>query len=92
MINLEKSIQNEIDEIIVIKIACERLLLKYAKIIKDLVDCKNIGNKIIIEGLNGFMIIENDEMVLYCIYRFMARDGNHVLFEGIIKLHRNKNS
>lgn len=73
----------EINEIKIIKLTTERMLFKYANIIKDLIDCKNIGSKICLEGLNGFLVVENEELVLYSIYRFMARDGSHNLYMGI---------
>jgi tetratricopeptide (TPR) repeat protein len=74
---LAKILDEEITEIFTIKIATDRLLLKYAKIIIDLIDCQDIQDKIVMEGLNGFLVIENDEMVLYSIYRFIARNKNN---------------
>ena len=71
-----------IDEIHSIKVCCDRVLLKYANIIKDLVDCKHIDEKVVLEGLNGFLIIENDDILLYSVYRFLARDGSHFLYQG----------
>ena len=72
-----------IDEIHLIKLVSERMLYTYANIIKNLNDCKNIHEKIIMEGLNGFLVIENDEIILYQIYRFLARDEFHGLHEGL---------
>ena len=76
-----------IDEIFSLKICCDRVLLKYANIIKDLVDCKHIDEKIVLEGLNGFLIIENDDFLLYSVYLFLARDGSHFLYQGILFFH-----
>jgi tetratricopeptide (TPR) repeat protein len=72
---------HEFDEIQLIKITTERMLLKFANLIKDLVDCKNIHEKIVLEGLNGFLVVENEEIVLFSIYRFMARDSQHAIYE-----------
>ena len=71
-----------VDEITTIKLCCDRVLLKYSNIIRDLVDCKHIDEKIVMEGLNGFLIIENDDILLYSVYRFLARDGAHFLYQG----------
>ncbi len=76
----------KVDEIHSFKLCCDRILLKYANIIKDLVDAKHIDEKIILEGLNGFLIIENDDFLLYSVYRFIARDGSHFLYQGKIFL------
>jgi hypothetical protein len=75
-----------INEIQSIKLCCDRVLLKYANIIKDLVDCKHIDEKIVMEGLNGFLIIENDDILLYSVYRFLARDGSHFLYQGMMSI------
>ncbi len=72
----------DIDEILLIKLNCERVLLKFVNIVKDLVDCKHIHEKIIMEGLNGFLHIENDDLYLYSVHRFMARNGNHAAYQG----------
>lgn len=72
----------EINEIYIIKLTTERMLFKFVNIIKDLVDSKKIGTKIILEGLNGFLQVENEELVLYSIYRFMTRDSNPNLYQG----------
>jgi len=73
----------ELDEISLIKLNCDRVLLKYVNIVKDLVDCKNIFEKIIMEGLNGYLVIDNDDLVFYSVYRFMARKENsHLLYQG----------
>lgn len=80
-------IKFEVDEITSIKLCCDRVLLKYSNIIKDLVDCKHLEEKIILEGLNGFLIIENDDIILYSVYRFLARDGTHLLFQGNNSIH-----
>lgn len=71
-----------VDEIYLIKLTTEKMLGKFATILKDLVDCKDILHKIAMEGLNGFMIIENEELVLYSIYRYTVRDKNHNINEG----------
>jgi len=76
--------QEELDEITLMKISCDRVLLKFVDIVKDLVDCKNIMEKIIMEGLNGYLVIENDDLIFYSVYRFMARDGSHSLYQGNI--------
>jgi len=76
----------ELDEISLIKLNCDRILLKYVNIVKDLVDCKNIFEKIIMEGLNGYLVIDNDDLVFYSVYRFMARKNSHLLYQGIIIL------
>jgi hypothetical protein len=74
-----------IDDIFLIKLTTEKMLGKFAIILKDLVDCKDITtNKIAMEGLNGFLIIENEELVLYSIYRYTVRDNNHNINEGMI--------
>ena len=65
------------------------MLAKFATIIKDLVDCKNIFSKICLEGLNGFLVVENEEIVLYSIYRYVVRDAAHNLNEGIFSLFNN---
>jgi hypothetical protein len=78
--------EQDIDEIHLVKLISERMLLTYANIIKDLNDCKNIHEKIVLEGLNGFLVVDNDEIVLYSIYRFMARDDYHAL-HAQIKIH-----
>ena len=44
------------------------MLLRYSHVIKNLNDCKNIKDKIVLEGLNGFLVIENEEVILYSIY------------------------
>jgi hypothetical protein len=75
-----------IDEIHLIKLVSERMLYTYANIIRNLNDCKNIHEKIIMEGLNGFLVVENDEIILYQIYRFLARDDKHSLHDGV-KIH-----
>jgi hypothetical protein len=72
----------EINEIFTIKLISERMLFKFANVIKDLIECQNISSKICLESLNGFLAIENDEIILYTIYRYMARDGKHNLYEG----------
>ena len=72
----------EIDEITLMKINCDRVLVKFVNIVKDIVDCKNIHDKIIMEGLNGYLVIDNDDLIFYSVYRFMARDGNHALYQG----------
>jgi hypothetical protein len=71
-----------VKEIDVIKIATEKMLLKFGVIIKDLVDCRKITDKILMEGLNGFLHIDNDELILYSIHRFSARDSKHFIYEG----------
>lgn len=76
-------INYNVDEIASIKLCCDRVLLKFSNIIRDLVDCKHLDEKIIMEGLNGFLIIENDDILLYSVYRFIARDGSHFLYQGI---------
>jgi hypothetical protein len=76
------SIDFEITEIYTIKLISERMLYKYCNVLKDLVDCKNINAKICLDSLNGFLIVENDELILYSIYRFTARDGSHNIYEG----------
>ncbi len=77
----------QLDEMNLIKINCDRVLLKFVNIIKDLVDCKHIPEKIIMEGLNGYLVIENDDLVFYSVYRFMARDGSHSLYQGNFNLY-----
>ena len=72
-----------LDDIYLIKLTTEKMLGKFAIILKDLVDCKDITSKIAMEGLNGFLIIENEELVLYTIYRYTVRDNNHNINEGI---------
>jgi tetratricopeptide (TPR) repeat protein len=72
----------EINEIYIVKLITERMLYKYATIITDLVDCKTITDNICLEGLNGFLLVENDELVLYSIYRFQVRDGTHTIHPG----------
>jgi hypothetical protein len=72
----------DINELLLVKLNCERVLLKFVNIVKDLVDCKHIHEKIIMEGLNGFLQIENDDLVLYSVHRFMARDGKNALYQG----------
>ena len=76
------NIDLEVDEIYTIKLITERMLFKFSNVIKDLIDCNDIHTKICLEGLNGFLIVENDELILYVIYRYMARDGNHNLYKG----------
>jgi len=80
---MEKPLEDELDEITLLKISCDRVLLKFVDIVKDLVDCKNILEKIIMEGLNGYLVIENDDLIFYSVYRFMARDGSHSLYQGM---------
>jgi len=82
--NLNKPFENSFQatEIDLIKLSTERMLLKFGVIIKDLVDCRKISEKIVMEGLNGFLHIENEELVLYSIHRFMARDSLHNVYEG----------
>jgi len=75
-------IEFNIDEIYLIKLTTEKMLAKFATIIKDLVDCNNIFSKICLEGLNGFLVVENEELILYSIYRYVVRDGAHNLNEG----------
>jgi hypothetical protein len=72
----------EINELYALKLISERILFKYANILKDLVDCKNITSKVCLDSLNGFLIVENDELILYSIYRFTARDTDHIIDEG----------
>jgi len=81
----------QINEIYTIKLACDRVLQKYGNIMKDLVDCKHVEEKIILEGLNGYMIIENDDLVLYLVYKFIARDGSHILYDDV-KLSSNEDN
>jgi hypothetical protein len=83
----EKDNNFEYDEIYLIKLATERMLYTYANLIINLNDCKTIKEKIILEGLNGFLVVENDELVLFAIYRFMARDDFHALHSQI-KIHQ----
>jgi hypothetical protein len=79
----ENLIDSNIDEISLIKISSDLVLFKFANIIKDLVDCnKNIHEKIIMKGLNSFLVIENDFLVLYSVYRFRARNNDHILYQG----------
>ena len=78
-----------IDEIYLIKLTTEKMLGKYATILKDLVDCKDIISKIAMEGLNGFLVIENEELVLYSIYRYTVRDNNHNINQGKNKIKKN---
>lgn len=73
---------SEMNEILLIKLNCERVLYKFVNIVKDLVDCKLIHEKIIMEGLNGFLQIENDDLILYSVHRIMARDGKSALYPG----------
>jgi hypothetical protein len=82
--NLSREFSKEfkIKEIHVMKTISERMLYKFTNIIKDLVDCKKIGTKIVMDGFTGFLQIENEEIVLYSIYRFMTRDNNHNLYQG----------
>ena len=80
-----------INEIYTLKLALSRILYKFGNIISDLVDCKNIKDKIVMEGLNGYMIIENDELILYLVYRFIAREGNHMLYSEV-NLSTNQNN
>jgi len=82
----DELIANEINELLLIRLNCEKVLIKFVNIIKDLVDCKHIGEKIVMEGLNGFLQIENDDLVLYSVHRFMARDGQSALYKGILIL------
>lgn len=79
-------IHEVVEEIHLLKLTTERMLFTYANIVKSLNDCKTIGEKIIMEGLNGFLVIENDEVILYSIYRFMARDDYHALHSKV-KFH-----
>jgi hypothetical protein len=81
-LNVKYSSDHSIKEIDIIKIAAEKMLLKFGIIIKDLVDCRKITDKIIMEGLNGFLHIDNDELILYSIHRFSARDSKHIIYEG----------
>jgi len=73
---------SEMNELLLIKLNCERVLYKFVNIVKDLVDCKLIHEKIIMEGLNGFLQIENDDLILYSVHRIMARDGKSSLYPG----------
>jgi hypothetical protein len=73
----------EINELYIIKFVTERMLFKFANIISDLVDCKNINERIVMEGLNGFLLIDNDELVLFSIYRYMVRDGAHNIYPEV---------
>jgi len=86
LLNIELSPQ-EIDELMLIKCSCERVLLKFINIIYDLVDCKLLHERIIMEGLNGFLQIENEDLVLYSVHRFMARDGNNAVYKGIYSVN-----
>jgi hypothetical protein len=70
------------NESFVIKMCCDKILEKYAKIIINLVDAKHIEEKIVMEGLNGFLVVENDDILLYSIFRFIARDGSHAIYQG----------
>lgn len=82
-VELSKEIQKDaIDEILLIKLNCDKILEKYVNIIKQLVDTKHIEDKIVMDGLNGFLVIENDDIVLYSIYRFFARDGESNVYKG----------
>lgn len=83
-INMRANYSSEflMDEIYLIKLTTEKMLGKFATILKDLVDCSDILHKIAMEGLNGFLIIENEELVLYTIYRYTVRDNNHNINEG----------
>lgn len=69
----------EINEIFMTKLITERMLFKFSNLITDLVECKNITTQICMEGLTGFLVIDNDELILYCIYRYMVRDGSHIV-------------
>ena len=80
-----------INEIYTFKLACDRVLQKFGNIMKDLVDCKHVEEKIIFEGLTGYLLIENDELILYCVYRYLARDGSHILFSEV-KMSTNQNN
>lgn len=85
---LNKELQaTEINELLLIRLNCEKVLVKYVNIVKDLVDCNHIHEKIVMEGLNGFLQIENDDLFLYSIHRFMARDGKNALYKGIYTLN-----
>ena len=78
--NRKGKLKNIIDvpEFFIIKTFCDRIQYKFANIICDLVDSKNIEEKIVLESLNGFMSIDNNEIILYSTYKFVSRKDQNL--------------